>query len=128
MAIPTRFRSPPGEKPSTMSSAMWIDNRRIESRDVTVSITAGFMGCRPVGSRYGSGASYGLPIRRRARPGFGSDRADPPDPEASETPFVVDASPERAGPTDEGGTDAAGSLGSSGSLLGAEISTPNEPT
>jgi len=59
---------------------------------------------------------------------FGSDPVDPPDPDASEHPFVVDASPERAGPTDEGVTDAAGSLGSSGSLLGAEISTPNEPT
>jgi len=59
---------------------------------------------------------------------FGGDPADPPDPDASETPFVIDAGPERAGPTDEGGTDAAGSLGSSGSFLGAEISTPNEPT
>jgi len=34
---------------------------------------------------------------------FGSDPADPPDPDASEHPFVVDASPERASPTDEEG-------------------------
>jgi len=34
---------------------------------------------------------------------LGSDPADPPDPDASEHPFVVDVRPERAGPTDERG-------------------------
>src|SRR6476659_6538660 len=33
---------------------------------------------------------------------FGSDPADPPDPDASEPPFVVDAGRDRTGPTDEG--------------------------
>jgi len=58
---------------------------------------------------------------------FGSDPADPPDPDASETPFVVDVGPEVTGPTDERGTDAAGSLGSAGSLLVGDISARNEP-
>jgi hypothetical protein len=38
----------------------------------------------------------------------GSDPADPSDPEASEHPFVVDASPEKAGLTGERGSDASG--------------------
>src|SRR6476620_8327914 len=83
---------------------------------------------------YGLSCFFGERPRKRLRPeaveqrswlvalpswnDSGSDPADPPDPEASEHPFVVDVGPVRAGTTDEkGGTDAAGSLGSSGSLL-----------
>ena len=41
--MPTRFSSPPPANPSTMSSAMWSDNKTIEIRDVTVSMTLDFM-------------------------------------------------------------------------------------
>ena len=49
-----------------------------------------------------------IPARCAATSGrVASAPADPPDPDASEHPFVVDAGPERAGPTDEGGAECS---------------------
>src|SRR6516162_562867 len=42
--MPKRFERPPPENPSTMSSAMWHESRRIEIPDVTMSMTLDFMG------------------------------------------------------------------------------------
>jgi len=51
--------------------------------------------------------------RGHVRRQVGIDPADPWHPEASEHPFVVDASHERAGPTDEGVFGCGGSLDAS---------------
>jgi len=61
--------------------------------------------------------------RGHVRRQVGIDPADPWHPAASEHPFVVDASHERAGPTDEGVFGCSGSLGCFGSLLGCDISS-----
>src|SRR4051812_43928518 len=57
--MPKRFASPPAANPSAMSPAMWSDSNKIESRDVTVSMTLDFISHSPVGSLLRIGAYIG---------------------------------------------------------------------